>query len=129
MNCSTATQVTIRQRLSENHQAAFDVEFARQRLNKLWFFFLWGFFGFVFGHSVYFYLKTRDICLEDRAYTTWLWAGPVMFWTGPIFMGPFGPLVGLALILMTGVYLLASSEMDRVNDKIAEAVACSVKRI
>ncbi len=127
MRCTTAKQVAIRQALSINQQLAFDVEFSRKRLSKLWFGLLWGFLGFFFGHTIYYFLKVRDLPKEDSGARTWLWAGPTMLWVGTLFFGPGGPVLAIIGTTINGLYYLFSADFERVNDKIAENIASKVK--
>jgi hypothetical protein len=127
MNFTTAKQVSLRQGLTPDQQIAFDVEYSRKRLSKLWFGLLWGFVGFLFGHSVYFFLKTKELSKKESVAATWLWIGPVMVWTGCLFDPVYGVL-GILAVTCGGFYFLLSAEFDRLNDEIAQSVASNVKR-
>lgn len=128
MRCTTAKQVAIRGTLSTNQQLAFDVEFGRKRLAKFWFGLLWGFFGFFYGHTIYYFLKVKDFPTEEEnAARTWLWAGPTLFWIATLFLGPGGSAFAIIGTTINGLYFLFSSDFERVNDKIAENIASKVK--
>jgi hypothetical protein len=127
MNFTTAKQVSLRQTLTSDQQIAFDVEYSRKRLSKVWFGLLWGFVGFFFGHSVYFFLKTKDLSKKESVAATWLWIGPVMVWSGSLF-APVCVVLGIFAVICSGFYFLLSAEFDRLNDEIAQSVVSDVKR-
>jgi|688.fasta_scaffold20990_8 hypothetical protein len=128
MTFTSAKQVEIRQSLSSNQQLAFDVGFSQKRLSKFWFGLLWGFFGFFFGHTIYFFLKTKDLSEEQKTANMYLWIGPVMLWIGTLFGNPVMLLIAIVAITGNGLYYLLSGEFVRLNDKIAERIASSLKR-